>query len=393
MFVFVCRVLDEIATLQRELKRKDTSYKRECSDHLRSFQENHIHEIENLIQRLFEQSSHMSFEQRNDLKTIMKRELQEISRTQLINLEKLFQDRLNNYFYNQEKHIVQMFSEMSSILENKKNAQPDKETGSMLSLPQFEERMGCWNEDFKKQLEKLHKEHMAEIKRLQVNMSKYSSSNSLIARYQNMPAYCSPVLPLTNNNDSESVKTRVDKTNSDKDSNLQRNESFGFTDLGSSHFNTKSLFARPVFSPVATVLPQRKQIQRVSEENKTKSEKIIFAEVKPVQTKSMSKKKRKKKKKNYSQKKKKPNHKPELNKNISTTPLLQDNITDRTRSKSASLLDKKSSEESGAVNHMAMTKQQNLSVYDFNGDEDDVNLQPKVIKQNKTYDNNPGNRF
>ena len=323
----------------------------------------------------------------------MKRELQEISRTQLINLEKLFQDRLNNYFYNQEKHIVQMFSEMSSILENKKNAQPDKETGSMLSLPQFEERMGCWNEDFKKQLEKLHKEHMAEIKRLQVNMSKYSSSNSLIARYQNMPAYCSPVLPLTNNNDSESVKTRVNKTNSDKDSNLQRNESFGFTDLGSSHFNTKSLFARPVFSPVATVLPQRKQIQRVSEENKTKSEKIIFAEVKPVQTKSRSKKKRKKKKYIYSQKKKKPNHKPELNKNISTTPLLQDNITDRTRSKSASLLDKKSSEESGAVNHMAMTKQQNLSVYDFNGDEDDVNLQPKVIKQNKTYDNNPGNRF
>ncbi|XP_041347512.1 uncharacterized protein LOC121367422 [Gigantopelta aegis] len=400
------RVLDEMATLQRELKRKDTSYKRECNDQLRSFQENNIRETESLIQRLFEQSSHMSFEQKNEFKTILKGELQAISRKQLNNFENFFQDKLNNYFYNQEKRIVEMFSQMSSILENKENAQPDKETGSFLSLPQFEERMGCWNEDFKKQLEKLHREHMAEINRLQVNMSK-ESSNSLLLKHQNTPAFCSPVLPLTNDKGSETFQKWTDKTtlsligttNSDKEAHMQRHESFGFSDLGAGQFNTKSLFSRPVFSPVATVLPQRKQVQIAGEEN-SNYEKSNFAEVKPMQTKSMMKKKRKKKNSIYS-KKRKPKPITALCKTMHTTELPQNNITDRTRSKSAILLDKRSEscplknskEESVAVKGITTTKQPNLSVYDFSGEEDSWSFQPKMITQNKACKNNPGNRY
>ncbi|XP_046336646.2 uncharacterized protein LOC124118535 isoform X1 [Haliotis rufescens] len=300
------RLMTEVSNLRKDIRKKESSCLQDILEQLKMAQEQQNEELESHISRLIDRPTEVSYHSRDQ--GLQRKEIQALFKKHWESVERFVETQFNKQLKVQEQQL-------ESAVQDIKDAEcKHDQFSSFLSLPQFEDKMGQYHEDFKKQVECLHENHVKELQQLRTAeqvKQREQKNKELNVQTDVGRRFRWDKGPNTNKYDGLDRKSTNEACRFPKSTvvfgrceangSLPVRESAIVSPLTANYkkLNSRSFFSKSTFSPVATVQPLRNETQLISNllhaENQ-QTEAIVTETVTHIEKKKTNKRKKKRSK-------------------------------------------------------------------------------------------------
>ncbi|XP_046568449.1 uncharacterized protein LOC124276842 [Haliotis rubra] len=297
------RLMTEVSNLRKDIRKKESICLQDILEQLKTGQEQQMEELESHISRLIDRPTEVSHHPREQV--LQRKEIKDLFKKHWESVERFVETQFKKQLKLQEQQL-------ENAVENIKDAEcRHDQFSSFLSLPQFEDKMGQYHEDFKKQVESLHENHVKELQKLRNaehqkqqdhKTTQFSVQRDVGRRFSwdrvpDANKYAG-LDRLSTNEACGFPKSTVVFGRCKANGSLPVRESAIVSPLTANYkkLNSRSFFAKSTFSPVATVQPLRNETEAVSNLVHTgdqQTEAIVTETVTHIEKKKTNKRKKK----------------------------------------------------------------------------------------------------
>ncbi|ESO99721.1 hypothetical protein LOTGIDRAFT_173559 [Lottia gigantea] len=269
------RILEELNVMKRDLKYREENWQKQCIAQLHHVQEGQFRNLQKQLVNVMEKNRNKGTGNGNSANTNLQAEvIEEIFKSQWQSVEIFLESQFNRQIDIQEQQLDRLLDKFTETQEKSVDL-AQKEPDYRLSLPYFEEHFSKYHSDVKKQIEDLHQKHQSEILRIEEELKQQRLAKEKEETHKSTSLQVVPSLQTLNKylaGSKQTSSSAFDRAKTINPPPRQYPKPSGYTLPPTKHspfssygpLNSRTLFSKSHPSPIAAVLPQRKEVGNFS---------------------------------------------------------------------------------------------------------------------------------